>query len=366
MLIIFIDALPFEVSSKKFRSLDKFNSKGIKPGFGYSVNLHAELFSGLGPNETGYFGEYVYNRRKPKLNWLSMILAKLEFKFPRITRLIRLALNVITRRRVGYMPLILKDRFTKKGVYPLQQDTPFNTIFKKAEFKKFIADSVKAGVGKKDSKILDDAYKSIENRDKNIILSMCDLDGMYHEYGTEHKKIYDKYDWLDGIISDLTSKYLKEYPKEDIFILSDHGICDAHTHVTFDYRKYEREIFSGELTVFFDSLYLLFWAENEELYKKINEDLKNLPGYLLSKDERIDARLDSNEFGDGIFLLNEGYGFCPNFFGFRPLKSYHGYNPKFAKSKGTLSSTMNIDTVERNTEVYDLLLESLSKNHTIS
>ncbi len=47
--------------------------------------------------------------------------------------------------------------------------------------------------------------------------------------------------------------------------------------------------------------------------------------------------------------------FCPNFFGVRPLKSYHGYDPKLLKSKDVLATNVDINSEMKNVDVYDLL-----------
>ena len=76
MLVIFIDALPYEVA-KKFTSLKKYNIAPLTPGYGYSVNLHAELFAGVTPDKAGYFGDMAYNGKPISLNPLMKLLAKL-------------------------------------------------------------------------------------------------------------------------------------------------------------------------------------------------------------------------------------------------------------------------------------------------
>jgi hypothetical protein len=354
MLIIFVDALPHLVA-KKFQSLNKVSVSPLTPGYGYSVNLHAELFAGVTPDEAGYFGELLYGKRTQKLGPIWGLLAKLELRFAGFARLIRLFFNIITRRRVGYIPLAFKGIFSKKGVYPLVHPTEFESIFDKIEFSKHIADKVRAPLGEKDNIVFTTAFDMVAKGQKHIFISMCDLDGMYHEYGESHDKIHKKLDWLDSKIGLIWKEYNKLNPEEPIFLLSDHGISNAPKHVTFNYQKYSNEILNGELIVFFDSLYLAFWADSDDLTNKVLNDLHELPGKLLSEEHRISRGLTDKRFGDHIFLLTEGYGFCPNFFGFRPLKSYHGYDPDLPKSKGVIATNVEIKSEIKNLDVYQLL-----------
>jgi len=98
-----------------------------------------------------------------------------------------------------------------------------------------------------------------------------------------------------------------------IVFISDHGISNADTYVTFNYRDFEEEIFIGEL-VFFDSLYLSYWTKNRDVKAGIDNTLSYLPGKMLSLNQREETGLTSKKFGEGIFLLDEGYGFLSQFF----------------------------------------------------
>lgn len=65
-LIIFIDSLPFNILPQTSFLNQMTERWSIQPGFGYSINLHAELFAGLLPDDIGYFGEWMYD---PPASW---------------------------------------------------------------------------------------------------------------------------------------------------------------------------------------------------------------------------------------------------------------------------------------------------------
>lgn len=358
MLVIFIDALPYE-SAKKFTSLQKYNLAQLTPGYGYSVNLHAELFAGVTPDIAGYFGDMAYSGKPVRLNAFLTLIAKLEFRWYRLSRLVRLVLNILTKRRIGYIPLAFKGLFNKKGVYTLVKKPCFKTIFDSVNFSTHIADKVKAGVGKKDIVVLESAIKALDAGEKDIFISLCDLDGMYHDFGEQHEKVLGKLSQLDSILDELLENYRQNHPEENVFVISDHGISNADKHVTFNYRDFEEEIFNGELVVFFDSLYLSYWTDNQKVKSRLENMLSSLPGNILSESQRREAGVLDSRFGDGIFLLNEGHGFCPNFFGFRPLKAYHGYEPQLKKSRGVLATNVMINSNLKNIDVFNILNSSI-------
>ena len=92
---------------------------------------------------------------------------------------------------------------------------------------------------------------------------------------------------------------------------------------------------------------------------RLENMLSSLPGNILSESQRREAGVLDSRFGDGIFLLNEGYGFCPNFFGFRPLKAYHGYEPQLKKSRGVLATNVMINSNLKNIDVFNILNSSI-------
>jgi predicted AlkP superfamily pyrophosphatase or phosphodiesterase len=277
-------------------------------------------------------------------------------------RLGKLFANKFLRAGICYIPFNFLPLFEKAGVYPLVKKNTINSVIDQVSFHECIADRVRAGLGKKDIIVYEQALRAIEAGDKNIFLSMCDLDGMYHEYGVNSSEISNKLGSLDKVICELVDSYTEAQPNEPIILISDHGICDVHTKVKLDISKYQNLIDSGELVYFYDSLYLQIWLKtsDENLHLEIvSHLLQTHPLLHISNDERACNGLVSSEFGDSIFVLKEGYGFTPNFFGFRCLKSYHGYHPSNKSSKGVVASNFNVDDLTKNMDVYHWIVSKV-------
>lgn len=65
-LIIFIDSLPYSyVGRMRFLSKFKGRIRKVLPGFGYSINVKAEIFGGYVPDRVGYLNEWAYNPHAP-------------------------------------------------------------------------------------------------------------------------------------------------------------------------------------------------------------------------------------------------------------------------------------------------------------
>ena len=356
MLIVFIDAYPFERASDLQAQLDhELSVRGLEPGFGYSVNLHNELFSGLGPDEIGYFGEWNFacfpDHSKLKLAGFALIE-----KFPRIFRFWRLFLNKIARVRKFYIPARFSGSFVRKGIYPFVMRKCIDNILEKNDFAFCVADAVRAPLNRKDQVALEDALKTIHAGKKNVLVSLCDLDGLFHEYGTTSKQVAEKIEWLSQTINSLISEYLIRHPSGDIVVLSDHGICDVDRKINLDLSSFASEIASGTLVYFYDSLYLAVWSKDRDCQERFTRFVTDNYGLeRISKEERSEKHLSKPIFGDEIFICPEGACFSPNFFGFRTLKAYHGYHPRCTKSHGVLFSNFPARNVKKNTDIYQLL-----------
>ena len=281
-------------------------------------------------------------------------------------RIWRLILNKIFRVKKFYIPLRFSKNFERKGIYPFVMRGKMKNIIEEHNFEFYIADAVKASLNKRDIVAIEDAMAGIQNGVENVLISLCDLDGMFHEHGTKSPKTSEKIEWLSKSISDLTTQYLKINPTGDIVILSDHGICDVGAKLTLDLSRFGTAVGRGELVYFYDSLYLSVWSENKSLIEEFSKFVTEEYNLIkITECERKNKKLTNPKFGDEIFICPEGTCFSPNFFGFRNLKAYHGYHPSLESSKGILATNFVCDGVQENKDVckaLDLRLKSKLTN----
>lgn len=366
MLIIFIDAYPFNrLNELLVHVKHDLHVKALEPGFGYSVNLHNELFSGVGPDEIGYFGEWNF-KGFTTFSSLEKLFIRFSELSPILFRIWRLVLNKIFRVKKFYIPLRFSKSFERKGIYPFVMRGRLKNIIEEHKFQFYVADAIKAPLNRRDIVAIERAMAAIHAGAENVLISLCDLDGMFHEYGTKSSEIFEKIDWLSKSISELTTQYIKFNPDSDIVILSDHGICDANTKIKLDLGEFSKPVERGELVYFYDSLYLSVWSKNKSLSEEFSKFVIEKYNLIrITDDERINKNIKNPKFGDEIFICPEGASFSPNFFGFRSLKAYHGYHPSLESSKGILASNFPCDSVQENKDVYkalDFRLKSKSTN----
>ena len=252
MLIIFVDALP---ASKTFK-LKSLQSAKLIPNLGYSVNLHNEIFNGKTPDQMGFFGEYIYVPRprsfKKVLFYFLNIFEYIPFKF---SSLLKIFLRRFFNIRVGQIPFKLVPYFNRAGKYPFIKEC--DSIINR--FECFITDDLKAGLGRRDSIVISKAKSYIENyntrKNKNVFISLCDLDGIGHKYGTSSIEYYNRIDFLKKHISEIIESYEKRCPGESIIVLSDHGMTNVDDFV--DPRNVINELSKNyRLKFFYDSLYM--------------------------------------------------------------------------------------------------------------
>ena len=134
-LIIFIDSLRYDQATEMGFLGRMPELCSVRPGFGYSVNIHAELFAGYRPDEVGYFCEWMVNpNESPGRRW-HRLLPLLDAIF-RPYVLNRGLQRLLTR---GYrpdhimpnIPLRHLDKFAVAGEHILSSRFPKPTLFSK-------------------------------------------------------------------------------------------------------------------------------------------------------------------------------------------------------------------------------------------
>jgi hypothetical protein len=146
------------------------------------------------------------------------------------------------------------------------------------------------------------------------------------------------------------SNFIKEHGEDGtIVLLSDHGMSPVYNKISlsledeFGPQKTDRYLY------FLDSLILRVWVFDGALSKEIEDFLlsRNF-GHLLSTTERKYYGVTNKQFGDLIFILNEGYVFEPNYFGFGVrgvIHGMHGYLPDSEMQKGVLLSNIGASSM---------------------
>lgn len=367
-LIIFIDSLPF-VLLDKTPFLNSFSEKWrIVPGFGYSVNIHAELFAGLLPDDLGYFGEWMYDPpRSPGWRYRA-ILPLLDTLFhPYVLN--RGLQHILTKRySKGHpMPNIRLrhlDKFALAGKHIQSPDFPATTLFMQfPEMKMLPYRGIGQPKGKRDAFLFEQGMEAIA-RYQSLFIPLPDLDGFGHQYGIDRQPYLDHLTAVDTWCQQLSHSYQKTHPDGHIFIVSDHGMVNVDRGVYLDIEEKIGKASAETYLYFSDANLLRVWVLNEELRSAIQTYLEQYPyGQILSDTERHLYGLTSSSFGDFIFVLDEKLAFQPSTFARNIPKGMHGYHAEAPHQAGIAlhaGPTWQNGAPQRMKDVYHMMHEALA------
>lgn len=300
------------------------------PSYGYSVNLHHEIFEGQNPDLVGFFGEYIpvlsknfIPKEHPKIiSTFDNLLWKTGIGLPR--KIFRKFLLKID----DMIPLDRKQYFQRVGTYKIREMAKIKQ-FMYSEFT-FYLEELDSSLPNNYVLRLKKVGKKIKNlidSEDNLFISLSCLDHYGHDFGPSSLKYTEILMMLDEIISDML---LSLNADTKVVLLSDHGMADFRG--TVNLMKLEKRLgkfFGKEILYFYDSLYFRAWFLDDKKKCKplLLEELAKIPGNVISNEERAKYGISKRIHGDLLFLLDEGYTFSPNYFGYRTMKGYHGYKP---------------------------------------
>ena len=332
VLIVFVDSLPFHVLSR----IPFLNSApevwSINPGFGYSVNIHAELFAGLLPDDVGYFGEWAYDPEKSPGWKLRKVLPLLDTIFHPYILNRGLQHLLIQNYRPGRIliniPLRHLDKFALTGDHILDNPHtyPHPSLFSKYPQLKVLP-LTRLQKGTRDRVLYQAALNTMEEEGA-LLIPLPDLDGFGHAYGISGEPYLAHLDFLNTAIANLVDKYQALHPKGHVFIISDHGMTNVTEGIEFRIEAAIGHASSQSYVYFTDANLLRVWVFDKQLKDSIRSYLVQLKeGKLVTEEERRTYGITSPRFGDFIFVLHEGGAFEPSTFARRKPKGMHGYHP---------------------------------------
>ena len=162
-------------------------------------------------------------------------------------------------------------------------------------------------------------------------------------------------------IGELIDLYLESNPNEQFVVLSDHGVVDVESTIKLDFTFLNSLLKGNDFQYFVDSLYFSVWSSNQTKLDLLKDYLENKLGlHFLDSAYRSSNNLSHRSHGDLIFCAPIGSAFSPNFFGFRCLKSYHGYITESIQHSGIMVSSFEAPGKMRTIDVYNLLMKQLS------
>jgi len=332
-LVIFIDGFPYYYL-RKAEYFSTFSRKlEVIPGFGYSVNIHAELFGGYTPDDVGYFNEWGLKTEASSLGKIRPLIALLDLlgRFYLLDRILHKTISYQVGF-IGNIPFRYVNEFSRRGRSIYSKAFPKPTLFSKNILRLILPCT--SEIGMKDREVYIKALEAIGKVD-NVFVAFEDLDGISHKYGVGSPQYDHKIRELDQWVRDLVTKFLRETDKGKVVVLSDHGMVNVTQGVRIDLESKIGHAGRDTYLYFLDSTLLRVWVFDDGLWVKINNYLSSLNcGMVINFREREKYGISNREWGDIIFLLNEGNVFSPSFLGRKLPKAMHGYHPELESQKG--------------------------------
>jgi len=333
-LIIFIDSLRAD-ATKYMPFLARLPEVvPIRPGIGYSINLHAELFAGLQPDEVGFFCEWHLSPEASPGYRLRRFLPLLD-TVCRPYLLNRAVQHLLTR---GYrpdhvmpnIPLRHIDKFAIAGEPILSPRFPAPTLFTRYPTLHVLRHRGGVPKGHRDTEMVEKARAALPEY-RQMYVPLPDLDGITHDAAVGSPIYIDHLRKLDGWLATLHADFRRLYPEGHFFIVSDHGMANVERRVALDLEKRCGRAKSDTYLFFTDSTLLRVWILDPKVRSCINDYLATYPyGHLLTSAERATYGLTNPSFGDFILILSEGVCFEPSYFARHAPRAMHGYHPELS------------------------------------
>ena len=336
-LVIFLDAVPQMMLEEHAPFLSQFGKSGaMTPGLGFSINLFPMLFAGISPDKLGYFNKWTLSQdlwngdNQPQVNPVIKSLARIVDRTTRGSQLLSRAIHKgfekiyrqgnIANIPCEYLPFYVNNSLGEGEVTYFFDEHPDIEVVRFNEFR--------VPIDKQDECAFDEACK-FAREGKSVFITLGYLDHLGHLKGPESDEFKSRIRLLDGWCEQLVDIFSSVSDDDfSVVICSDHGMAPVTERVYLDLDKHFGAPSMKTYAYFLDSVIARIWVKTPTLAEEISEYLTGLGvGLVLDQEQRTKYGTTNKEFGDIIFLLDEGKIFWPGWYGGWFPKGMHGYMP---------------------------------------
>lgn len=339
-LFVFIDACGWEIVKKDpFLRLHAPYRRSLTSVFGYSSACIPSILSGAWPSLHRNWCYFVYDPvsspfkfLKP-LSWLPKAVTSRRIFRRWLSKLVKWKLDFkgyFDLYNIPFKHISLFDFTEKKS--PLQ---PKGMNQGKNIFDFLTEQGIPYHVSqpeKTEEQNLEDLLADIRKQSIDFaFLYWPALDGLMHQVGNNSPKVPEKlrgYElWMDRLMKEAEANY----DEVRLYVFSDHGManCDRHLDLQAVINKLPIKI-GQDYAVVYDSTMARFWFFNEQAKRFVTNALNEVQeGRILTNAElqELGTYFPDHQFGEMIFLVQEGVLIVPSHMGERPIRAMHGYHP---------------------------------------
>jgi predicted AlkP superfamily pyrophosphatase or phosphodiesterase len=353
-LFIMVDACGWEiVKNDPFLQELAPHRRRLESVFGYSSTCVPSIVSGRWPDEHRNWCYFVHDpERSPFrfLRWLRWLPKAVTSR-----RIFRRWLTKLAKRKLGFkgyfdlynIPFEHIDQFdfTEKKS-PLQAggmnagENIFDELRKRG-VPHFVSDPNQTEEANRDA-----LAERIKAGDIDFaFMYWAGLDGLLHRVGNDSPEVPAKLRVYEGWIKQLHELAQGSYGEVKLHVFSDHGManCDVHLDLKAVIDRLPVK-FGTDYAVVYDSTMARFWFFNDAARQQITSALEEVTlGRILPEEElrRLRTHFADHQFGELIFLAQEGVLIVPSHMGERPIRAMHGYHPEDPHSYATLFSNQS-------------------------
>jgi hypothetical protein len=178
----------------------------------------------------------------------------------------------------------------------------------------------------------------------------AELDASLHREGTEGAGVRDRLAGYDAWLARWCAAAAARGQALWLYLLSDHGMVDVHTHVDLIGRLRGLPLtWPRHYLAFFDSTMARFWWRAPGARDAVRAALEGVPGHWLGPEEleREGCRFPRADYGEDVFLLDPGVLAVPSFMSSAPVAAMHGYDPRHPEMAALLWSNRPIPDAVR-------------------
>ena len=353
-LIIMIDACGWEIV-KDHPFLEKLapHRKKLESVFGYSSTCVPSILSGHWPDEHYNWCYFVYDpenspfKKLRALRWLPTFITSRRIARRALTKFIKTRLGFrgyFDLYNIPFKYIHLFDFTEKKSPLSpkgMNRGTNIFDTLEKAKVPYYVTDTLKP-----EEEHLQQLKQDIEGEKIEFAFQYwAGLDGLLHMVGNDSPEIPKKLDHYEKWIGEIMELANNHYKEVNLYVFSDHGMANCDVHL--DLRAQIDQLglkFGHDYAAVYDSTMARFWFLKTDAREKIEQLLKKVPeGRIMPPEElkKYRSYFEAGEFGELIWLAQEGTLIVPSHMGERPIRAMHGYHPTDPQSYATLFSNTN-------------------------
>lgn len=342
ILLMFIDSFPYD-HLPEMPFLSQFHKWRVSCGVGYSVNIKAELFAGMTPDDLGYFNEWQYDgaSRFRRHSWWLRLLEPARKSYFVDRMLHRFLLRAVFRQSVLNIPYRYLGYFSRRGFPPYSEKFEYPSLFTQSQHLRMALYSDISPGFNRDTLVAQMAREIILREDyRSVFVAWADLDSFTHRVGVGSKEHLERLRQLDSLVYTTVKTFQSRNPDSISILISDHGMSNVDKVVALDVEQLFGPADENRYLYFIDSNMIRFWLFEPEIADLVDNFFRCWnEGCILTPEERITYGVSSRLFGDIIVILDEGSVFAESFWGRGVPAAMHGYHPNVSSQKGFVAAT---------------------------